>query len=148
MPDQEFVEWLKKQGKVWSPVMDPPEVETVPVDPGRLPPAAISEWIGKTTAWYAYAQSQMSLAEAQQKILQRRFSRLVNDLIVSGGLKQRTYDLQVAEAINKNPGLVPLQDDLSQLEAAVAMWSRMARAYEAYITMFRDEANRRRWDKT
>ena len=144
----EFDELVAKMGKVWVPCKNPPDIGDVPLDAGRMSGAELSDWLGKTTAWYSYAQMQLGLSEARRLLLQKRFGRLVNEHIVAGQLKERTYELQVAGALRINPELRPLQVEIAELEAQGEIWSRSARAYEAYLTLFREEGNRRRWDKT
>jgi len=107
----------------------------------------LSEWLGKCTAWLSYAQTQLGLAEAQKALLQRRFSRLANELIVSKQVKQRTYELQVAEVAKDREDLVRLQEEIAILEAQGALWSRMSRAYEAYCRLFEGERDKRKWSK-
>lgn len=148
MIDQKsFVEFLERLGPIWSPCTEPPELGSVPLDAGRMGAGELSEWLGKCTAWLSYAHSQLGLAEARRALLQRRFSRIVNELVVSQGVKQRTYELQVAEVMKEKPDLVSLQEEIAELEAQCALWSRMTRAYEQYVTLFRDESNKRRWSK-
>lgn len=130
---------------MWTPSANPPELGTVPLDPGSIGNAELSEWLGKCTAWLSYAHSQLGLAEAQRALLQRRFSRIANELIVSKQVKQRTYDLQLAEVARDREDLLRLQEELADLEAKIALWSRMARAYETYVTLFSKEAEARRW---
>lgn len=142
--DKEFEGFIAELGKVWSPVIDPPDVGTVPSDVGMMDPTKLAEWLGKCTAWLAYAQSQLGLVEAQKALLSRRFNRIVNEAIVTKQAKQRTYDLQVAEVAKDDKSLLELQENIGKLEAKVALWSRMARAYEAYVKFFTDERERRR----
>ena len=143
----EFETFLEKQGTIWVPSANPPELGTVPLDPGRIGPAELSEWLGKCAAWLSYAQSQLGLAEAQKALLQRRFSGLANSLIVAKQVKQRTYELQVAEVAKDREDLVRLQDELAALEARAALWSRMSRAYEVYVKLYQAEADKRKWSK-
>jgi len=110
-----------------------------------MSPAELSEWLGKCTAWFGYAQSQLGLAEAQRALVQRRFSRIANELIVSQQVKQRTYELQVAEVARSKPELLELQEKIAELEAQCALWSRMSRAYEAYVRLFSEERDKRKW---
>ena len=145
MPEIEA--FLKKLGPIWSPVTDPPELGTVPLDAGRMSPDELSGWLGKCTAWLTYAQSQLGLAEAQKTLVQRRFSRMANELVVTKKVKQRTYELQVAEVAIEREDLIRLQEEIGELEAKVALWSRMARAYEAYVKLFADERDQRKWRK-
>jgi len=144
----DFEDLVAKMGKIWVPSKNPPDVGDVPLDAGRLSGAELSEWLGKTTAWYSYAQMQLGLTEGRKSLLQKRFIRLVNDQIVASQLKERTYELQVAGALRNNPELRPLQVEIAELEAQSEIWGRTARAYEAYLDLFREEGNRRRWDKT
>lgn len=143
----EFGEFSRRLGKVWVPVVDPPELGTVPLDAGRMNDAELSEWLGKCSAWYSYAQSQLGLGEAQKLLIQRRFNRLINEKIVEQGVKQRTYELQMADASRGDENLARLQDEVTELEARVALWSRMSRAYEGYVRLFSQEADKRRWSR-
>jgi len=143
----EFEELVAKMGKIWVPCKNPPDVGDVPLDAGRMSSTELAEWLGKTTAWYSYAQMQLGLTEARKALLQKRFHRLVNEEIVSAQLKERTYELQIAGALHNNPTLRPLQVEIAELEAQSEIWNRATRAYEAYLNLFREEGNRRRWDK-
>lgn len=144
---EEFDSFFERLGKVWVPMINPPELGTVPLDAGRVSDAELSDWLGKCTAWYAYAQSQLGLVEARKLIIQRRFNRLINDKIVEQVLKQRTYELQVAAAIREDDGLIRLQEEITELEAQGALWSRMSRAYESYAQLFQRESDKRRWSR-
>lgn len=141
------VEFFKSLGPVWTPVLQPPELGSVPLDVGRMSESELVDWWGKCTAWLSYAHSQLGLVEAQKSLLQRRFARIANELIVSKQVKQRTYELQVAEVAKESKDLPNLQEGLAQLEAKVALWSRMARAYDAYCVLFQKEIERRRWER-
>lgn len=139
--------FLKKLGPIWSPVTEPPELGTVPLDAGRMSPDELSEWLGKCTAWLTYAHSQLGLAEAQKTLVQRRFSRMANELVVSKKVKQRTYELQVAEVAIEREDLIRLQEEIGELEAKVVLWTRMGKAYEAYTKLFFEERDKRKWSK-
>ena len=143
----EIEEFLKKLGPIWSPVTDPPELGTVPLDAGRMSPDELSGWLGKCTAWLTYAQSQLGLAEAQKTLVQRRFSRMANELVVTKKVKQRTYELQVAEVAIEREDLIRLQEEIGELEAKVVLWTRMTKAYEAYTKLFFEERDTRKWHK-
>ena len=132
-------------GSVWVPSTEPPELGSVPLDVGRMSGVELTEWLSKCTSWLAYAHSQLGLAEAQRALIQRRFSRIVNELVVAQQVKQRTYELQIAEVAKDRSDLLELQEHIAELEAQCAIWGRMARAYEVYVKLFSDERNKRKW---
>ena len=138
---------LQKVGPIWTPTLEPPELGTVPLDAGRMSGEELSSWLGKCSAWLSYAYSQLGLTEAQKSLVQRRFSRIVNELIVTKQVKQRTYELQVAEAMTGSKDLVVLQEEVTDLDAKIALWSRMVKAYETYLHLFFDERDVRKWRK-
>jgi len=138
---------LKKVGPIWTPTLEPPELGTVPLDAGRMSGEELSSWLGKCSAWLSYAYSQLGLSEAQKSLVQRRFSRIVNELIVTKQVKQRTYELQVAEVLAGNKDLVVLQEEIADLDGRIMLWSRMVKAYETYQHLFFDERDRRKWSR-
>ena len=139
---------LKKIGwdKVWVPNSSPPDLGTVPLDFPRMSSTEVGEWQSKCTAWLSYAIIQEGLANSHHKELRREFARRVNETIVREGIKQRTYDLQVAEAVDKDPNLAKVQEEIASWDSVEHMWSRAQEAYKSYTQLCRDEIYRRSRD--
>jgi len=140
-------EFLERLGKVWVPMTDPPETGTVPLDSGRLSDAELSEWLGKCTAWLAYAHSQLGIAEAQKTLVHKRFTRAANAKVIEGGVKQKTYDLQISEVMLNDPMLQRLEEEVTEQEARISLWNRMAKAYDSYVRLFSGEVDKRKWTR-
>ena len=105
--------------------------------------AEIGHWQSVCTAWVSYAHMQIGLSDARLAVLSKRFSQRVNAIIVKEDIKQRTYDLQLEEAVGHEPALQTIQGEVAELTGVVAFWGRAAKAYDAYVTLFDREVFRR-----
>ena len=134
---------IQRLGKVWVPNNDPPEVGSVPVEVNEMGWNDLGHWQSVCTAWVSYSHMQIGLSDARLTVLSKRLSQRVNSIIVQEDIKQRTYDLQVEEAISHDPALKTMQEEGAELTGVVSFWGRAAKAYEAYVTLFDREIFRR-----
>ena len=113
---------IQRLGKVWVPNQNPPEVGTVPVDINSMGWDEIGHWQSVCSSWLSYSHMQLGLSEARLTVLSKKFSQSVNSIIVKEDIKQRTYDLQVEEAVTYEPNLQTMQTEVAELSGIVSFW--------------------------